>query len=75
MLLETPTSSAIKQILYKQDSHSFDITFNNGTSHNYTALPKDFDKIKLEFTNTTSVGKTFHKLVNAGLLSVNGNII
>lgn len=76
MILETTTTStAIKQIVYKQDTSSFDITFTNGTSHNYTVLPKNFEATKKEFATTTSLGKSFHKLVNSGVLSVNGNIV
>lgn len=73
-ILETK-STAIKSIYFKPSELSMDIQFTSGDIKNFaTNSVENFQLVEEKFRTTDSVGKTFHLLRNAGLLSVNGNV-
>lgn len=71
--LEIPQSSAINKIVFSPQNNSFNITFTSGSTQSYGTSPEQFDDVVSEFQNTKSVGKTYHKLLSSGILSVNGD--
>jgi hypothetical protein len=68
--LITTKSSAITSIVFDKENNQviFTFTSNPDKPYVYTVMDNQFDNVTHSF-NTTSIGKTYHELVNKGVIT------